>query len=285
MARVAAALVASVLLLVGTTQWGWAKGGHGTGPPTERTASASAIGPETTASATAACPPGTRATGGGFGAPSSVDAVALVYESVKVRQRAWRASVQLLDIGAPSSLTITTYVYCRAHYPHMTTSASTVPTSGETEVGPTASASCPSGEVAVAGGFRMPPPLSGPMVRSLYFDSLRSGTSAWNTKVVTGPAGASTVTGEVYCARQGPSPAEANGASAPNSSDFTRSAASAACAGPGFPLAGGFSQTDSDVNSFIFVDESRRVDNGWQVSGLHSGTDPAVTLNAFAYCG
>ncbi len=30
---------------------------------------------------------------------------------------------------------------------------------------------------------------------------------------------------------------------------------------------------------------SRLVDNGWLVSGLHSGTNPAVTLNAFAYCG
>jgi hypothetical protein len=285
MARVAAALVASVLLLVGATQWSWAKSGHATGPPLERTASATAIGSETTASATATCPPGTRATGGGFSAPSSVDAIALVYESVKVRQRAWRASVQLLDLGAPSSLTITSYVYCGVHYPHTTTSTSTVPTSGQTQVGPTASASCPSGQVAVAGGFRMPPPLSGPMVRSLYFDSLRSGPSGWNTRVVTGPAGVSTVTGEVYCARHGASPTEASGGSAPNSSDFTRSVASAACATPGSPLAGGFAQPDSNVNSFFFVDESRRVDNGWQVSGLHSGAAPAVRLNAFAYCG
>jgi hypothetical protein len=285
MARVTAAVVVSVLLLVGAAQLGWAKSGQGTGPPLEQTASASAIGPETTASATATCPPGTRATGGGFRAPSSVDAVALVYESVKVRQRAWRASVQLLDIGAPSSLTITTYVYCRAQYPHTTTETSTVPTSGQTEVGPTASASCPRGQLAVGGGFRMPPPLSGPTVRSLYFDSLRSGTSAWNTKVVTGPAGVSSVTGEVYCARRIASPAEASGTSAPNSRDFTTSTASAACAAPSTPLAGGFSQPDSDVNSFLFVDESRRVDNGWQVSGLHSGTVPAVSLNAFAYCG
>jgi hypothetical protein len=61
--------------------------------------------------------------------------------------------------------------------------------------------------------------------------------------------------------------------------------ASAACATPGSPLAGGFAQPDSNVNSFFFVDESRRVDNGWQVSGLHSGAAPAVSLNAFAYCG
>jgi hypothetical protein len=51
--------------------------------------------------------------GGRFDAPSSGDLVGLVYESVKVEQRAWRASVQLLDPGDPSALDLTTYVYCR----------------------------------------------------------------------------------------------------------------------------------------------------------------------------
>jgi hypothetical protein len=63
----------------------------------------------------------------------------------------------------------------------------------------------------------MPPPLSGFAVTSLYFDSLRNGASAWDTRVVTGPAGASTVTG--------------------------------------------------------------------QVSGVHSGSTPPVTLDSYAYCG
>jgi hypothetical protein len=285
MARVAAAVVASILLLLGATQSGWAKKDQGLGQPPEWTATALAIGPATTASATASCPPGTRATGGGFRAPSSVDAVALVYESIKVGQRSWRASVQVLDMGAPSTLTITTYAYCREHYPHTRTRTSTVRTSGETQVGPTASASCPTGMVALAGGFRMPPPLNGPTVTSLYFDSLRSGISAWDTRVVTGPAGASTVTGEVYCAKRAASPTEVSGTSSPNSADFSRSTAGAECDGGASPLAGGFSQPASNTNSFLFVDESRREGSGWQVSGLHSGTLPAVNLSSYAYCG
>jgi hypothetical protein len=38
------------------------------------------------------------------------------------------------------------------------------------------------------------------------------------------------------------------------------------------------------VFSFFFVDGSRRVDDTWQVSALHIGSDPAISLHAAAYC-
>jgi hypothetical protein len=285
MLRLIAVVVASTVLLAGAIEPSWGKQGGDATPVQEGSASASATGPESTASATATCPSGTRATGGGFVVPSSPEAVGLVYESVKIRQRAWRASAQVLDLGPPSSLTITTYVYCAAHFPPTATASTTVPTDGQTQLGPTASAACPTGRTAIAGGFRMPPPLSGFMVTSLYFDSLRNGPSAWDTRVVTGPAGTSTVTGEVYCAKHAGSPGQVSAASAPNSTDFERSTVTAACTPGAAPLAGGFSQPESDLNSFLFVDQSRRVSDGWQVSGLHTGMQPAVSLNAYGYCG
>src|SRR4051794_7228160 len=75
------------------------RGPHSTGAVVEATATATASGDGSTASATATCPAGTKAAGGGFDAPSSSDVVGIVYESVKVRQHAWRAPVQLLDPG------------------------------------------------------------------------------------------------------------------------------------------------------------------------------------------
>lgn len=259
------------------------------GPPPrgtvqEASATAEASGDGSTASATASCPAGTKAAGGGFDAPSSPDATGLVYESVKVRQRGWRASVQLLDPGDPSTLTLTTYVYCRAHLPATRSSGTTVPTNGQLQMGPTASASCPRDEVAIAGGFHMPPPLIPPTVTDLFFDSLRSGTSGWDARVVTGPAGPSSVTSEAYCAKRGPAPVEADGSSDPTGLDSTANTATASCPAGTSPAAGGFAQPDSGPVSFFFVYSSRRLGDSWQVTGLHSGGEPAVSLNAAAYC-
>ena len=160
----------------------------------------------------------------------------------------------------------------------------TVPTTGEVQLGPTASAACPRDAVAVAGGFDMPPPLVSPTVTELFFDSLRSSDSSWDARVATGPAGPSSLSSEAYCARSMSAPVEADGASAPNGLDSTRSTATATCPAGLSPAAGGFAQPESGVVSFFFVDSSRRVGDSWQVSGLHSGNEPAVPLDAAAYC-
>ncbi|MFL5906575.1 MAG: hypothetical protein ACJ75Z_03125 [Solirubrobacterales bacterium] len=244
----------------------------------------SATGNGSTATATATCPTGTKAVGGGFNAPASGDAVALVYESVKVRQRTWRSSMQLLDRGDPDTGTLTTYVYCDQQVPATHTVAVTLPTTGQVHVGPTAKASCPPGQVTMAGGFRMPAPLIPPTVTSLFFDSLRSGTGAWDTRVVTGPAGPSSFTSEAYCGPRPKAPVEASGLSDPNAVDSSRSTAGADCPNDLSPAAGGFAQPDSSVISFFFVDQSMRVGDGWQVSAVHSGGEPAISLRAAVYC-
>jgi len=257
---------------------------HSPGTAVEGSATAQASGDGATASATATCPSGTKAAGGGFDAPSSNDAVAIVYESVKVRQRGWRASVQLLDPGDPTSVTLTTYVYCRAHFPATKSSSQTVPTDGQVQLGPTASASCPSGQVAAAGGFHMPPPLVSPTVTDLFFDSLRSDVSGWDARVVTGPAGASSVTSEAYCTKAIPAPVEAAGASAPVGLDGVDGTATASCPAGLTPAAGGFAQPDGSLVSFFFVHSSRRVGDSWQVQGLHTGSEPTMALHAAGYC-
>jgi hypothetical protein len=278
------ASASSGLVIKDPSKW---EGGGGKKHPAaiqERTATGSATGREAIATATATCPKGTKAAGGGFEAPSSIAVVGLVYESVKVGKRSWRASAQLLDLGAPSTLTLTTYVYCRAHFRHTDSGSSTVATDGKPHLGPTGSASCRRGAEAIAGGFTMPPPLQGSMVRSIYFDSLRHGDDAWDARVVTGPAGPSTFTTEVYCSKRIPAPVQASASSSPNANDFTISTASASCEEGLAPAVGGFSQPQSGLGSFFVVFESRRVGAAWQVSGLHTGNNPPVTLNSFAYC-
>lgn len=296
MTRMLTAVFAVLVLSAATAQAASAKSSPHGGPPpheapnspgavVEATATAQASGDGSTATATATCPHGTRAAGGGFSAPSSSEAIALVYESVKVGQHSWRASAQLLDPGNQSTLSVTTYVYCRKHFPVTRSTATTVPTDGQVQIGPTASASCPRREIAMAGGFRMPAPLVSPTVTDLFFDSIRSGTSTWDSRVVTGPAGPSAITSEAYCARHATAPVEADGSSAPNAQDSASSTATAACPTGLSPAAGGFAQPDSAAVSFFFVYESRRIGDSWQVSGLHSGGDPGVALDSAAYCG
>jgi hypothetical protein len=102
--------------------------------------------------------------------------------------------------------------------------------------------------------------------------------------VVTGPAGPSSVTSEVYCARRAGMPVEATGSSSPNGADFVPSTAVATCPADLTPLSGGFAQPQSGATSFFFITGSRRVGDSWHVSGLHAGNDPAVPLVAAAYC-
>jgi hypothetical protein len=250
----------------------------------EVSASVQVTGDGSTASATATCPPGTKAAGGGFDAPPTAQAVGIVYESVKVHERDWRASVQLLDPGSPETVTLTTYAYCRDHFPATHTSEQTVPTDGQVQLGPTASATCPHGEAALAGGFSMPPPLVSSFVTDLFFDSVRDGISGWDGRVVTGPAGPSYITSQAYCSAARDVPVEADGTTQSGEVDGVSSTATANCPPGLVPADGGFTQPASGLMSFFFVTSSRRVGGSWQVTGRHSGSVPQVPLQAAAYC-
>jgi hypothetical protein len=252
----------------------------------ERTVTATAHGAGNGAivSATASCPKGMRAVAGGFNAPSSVEVLGLVFESVRTASRSWRASAQLLDIGATSGLTLEATAYCKRKFFAGKTRRVTAATDGEPHVGPLVGASCRRSQIAVSGGFTMPAPLFGQAVTALVLDSRRDGAQAWNTWLATGAGGTGSAATEVYCARRQRELSEAVATSAASFTFFESLSATARCAGGNEPTSGGFSQPQSDTNSFLFVYESRRVGGGWKVSGMHSGAEPAVTLNALAYC-
>ena len=255
-----------------------------TGSAATAVATATGSGPGTVLSATANCPRGSRAVGGGFEAPSSGQVAAVIFESARARQRGWRASAQLLDLGGSGGLTLTALAYCEPDAPKAKRRRSTAATGGQPQVGPTVGASCRRGEAALAGGFRMPPPLVSSAAKALVFDSHRTGDHAWATRVATGAAGPSRVTTEVYCVR-GLDPGPERTATSPlNAESFELSTALASCA-PAAERTGGFAQPLSGLGSFLFITESRRGDGGWRVTGLHSGTSPSVAVSALAYCG
>jgi hypothetical protein len=287
MAQLLKALTVAVGALLLLAPAGLAQPGkHRAKPAAEATgtATSTASGTGSIASATATCPKGTLAVAGGFEAPSSSEVLGLVYESVKTGPRTWRASAQLLDIGNPSSLTLEVSVYCKRKFFSARTRRVNSSTDGTPHLGPLVRASCRRSQVAVAGGFSMAPPLHDQMVTALVLDSRRDGPQAWNTFLATGGGGSGAAATEVYCARKQRELAESVAGSAPSAGSFETLTATANCGGDKRPTSGGFAQPQSDVNSFIIVFQSERVGDGWKVSGLHSGMEPPVTLNALAYC-
>ena len=94
----------------------------------------------------------------------------------------------------------------------------------------------------------------------------------------------SAVTSEAYCSKSAPPPIEVQAHSAPVGLDSETGTAAAACPAGTTPAAGGFAQPDSNIASFFFVYSSMRIAGRWQVSGLHSGIAPAVSLTGAAYC-
>jgi hypothetical protein len=285
MSRKLTTLTASLLLAVAATPVATAQAGGPKASVTEVSATATATGFGATASATAVCPNNTKVVGGGFDAPYSVNVIPIVYESVMTGMRQWRASVQLLDPGGSSSLTLTTYAYCRSGLPNVKSSTASSPTTGEMGLGPTLAASCPDGQGAIAGGFQMPPPLGGEgVVSALLFEALPSGGGGWDSNYVTGPGGITTVSSVAYCLHRDFAPTQLAATSSPNANDFASSSVAADCPAGTSPTAGGFGQPNSGFASFFLVYESRRVGDSWRVSGVHSGNDPGVPLVSTAYC-
>jgi hypothetical protein len=251
-----------------------------------RTATAQGSGNDAILTATATCPKKSRAISGGFsGTPVTSDALPIIYESVKVGQRSWRTSSQIVDEVAPSdTVSLTSVVYCRKGAPKtsvVTNTAATPVPSPATPTG-TSTATCRGNKLATAGGFFMPPPI---LTNGVPSDSFRISAVSWQVTVQI--LGATTVTSHVYCAKsKEPTPVTTTTSS---SSQFAPTTTTAACAGKRNPLAGGFTMSGSTHLStppgVFYPYESLRADRkSWKASGVHGGT-AATTLSAIAYCG
>jgi hypothetical protein len=247
---------------------------------------ATAAGHQAILTATAKCPSGQRATGGGFATPAIALATPFmqVYESRKVGQRSWRASGQIADPGATAkAFTLTAYVYCRDGAPATKSKSATVTSAGVPPLAFfTADAKCSSGK-AQAGGFVGPLPNTGGSGSNHFVsDSYRVDKKTWRSRMGSQTPG-TPFTSYVYCADEKKPAARSGSAPAPNSLGVA-TALSAECKRGTKPVAGGFSQPASTPSGgfFLLINESLKTGKRWRVSGIKLGT---ATLNSIAYCG
>jgi hypothetical protein len=255
-----------------------------------RTAFGTVAGDDAILSATASCPKGSRAVGGGFAVPAPEQTFsAFVFESQKVGQREWRASAQMFQAAPFDPRTISVDVYCRRGAPKTTTFTSTVPTVESTPIhlnGPATSASCPSNRRLTGGGFSTPAPLSDSGVANVVRRSEPTGNS-WTSEVESDNADSS-LSSYAYCAKPKASPqmtaviATIPGADpAPPSS-----AATATCTGKRTTAGGGFGQIyDLMIGGGTFqVVESRRAGKSWLAVSDQGGDSTAISFSSVGFC-
>jgi hypothetical protein len=257
-------------------------------------------GPLAIAQVDAKCPRGTQATGGGFReTPPSVDKTfGVVYESRKIDQRTWRSSVQLADKG-PSAVKVkvVSFAYCRAGALPMVNVSKTVTLPGSNRIG-AATARCPKGKVALAGGFQTPPPgISGTAgTRNEITASARKGKKGWRVQAVSGVFGPASHTAYAYCAPVGPESVRSGKGKVRNPANATRfnrgTAISKPCPRRQSLLSGGFKQSPITFDPFkltlAYPFASIGKGKRWKAGAVQAGgtTKPAITtLRAIAYCG
>jgi hypothetical protein len=156
-------------------------------------------------SATATCPKGRKAFGGGFSAvPTDQTSLIFVEESHRSGARSWVAAGTFFAIsGTPTPLAITTTVYCRrlAKAPKEVTTS--VPVLAATNNVPfTAIARCQGkGQKLISGGYRWTPSANGNLHQALIYENQPSGKT-WRASVQnSGTAPARTLTSYAYCAK------------------------------------------------------------------------------------
>jgi hypothetical protein len=269
--RRAATFVAGTILAVGLLPAG--------ASASKRSTTATTSVDRGVATATAKCPSGQRATGGGFQlTPISESISVYPIESRKIGQRSWRVSAQ--RFGAPGAISATATAYCATNAPKTTASTANtaLPGSGE-QTG--ATATCPKGK-AQAGGFFVP---AGSPSRGVL-ESFRKSSRSWQSTAFAGGAGV-TLTNYVYCARAA-TPKVRLGSVAGTGDRTYWTVVSEKCKHTA-PIHGGWSQPEGFtvfvVSKAFFPYESLRSGRRWRTSGLYrdAGGGP-TTLNSFAYC-
>jgi hypothetical protein len=147
-----------------------------------------------TSTATATCPAGTVAMGGGFTTQFTSSGALAVDNSFRSSNQSWTASGENVS-GAAS---ITTYAYCRRNRKPITdvTAAGVIP-SGPFTHG-TAAAACPGGTQLISGGYQT---TSGPAADAVTFPQVNATTTPgiWTVRSVNNSAGTQTLTAHAYC--------------------------------------------------------------------------------------
>jgi hypothetical protein len=155
-------------------------------------ATASVSSPVSTA--TAACPPGKQAIGGGFSAPVVAGSALVVHDSYLSAWGSWTVTGQVAD----GSGAVTAYVYCRnsSVAPIADVSNSTsLHFSGDNQ---SVTSTCPAGTRLIGGGFQGTVPAANDAVIAPQVNQATS-PSAWTVTGVQNQDGTLTMTAHAYC--------------------------------------------------------------------------------------
>jgi hypothetical protein len=230
--------------------------------------------------ATATCPAGTQALGGGFSLPVGPTAFLSIRESFRSTPSAWKVSA--VDIAG--SAAVTAYANCRNTALQVTdsTGAGTIP--GGTFAAGTATAVCPSGGKLVGGGFQT---LSGPDPTdwALAEENLSAGAGAWTARAVNNSGVQNVITAHAYCMSGIKTPTLVSATNSVGAGLYgSSSSTTPACPKPKkskkgkkskkprqLLAAGGFSVTPAGPASVTpFVTDSRLGSGGWLAAAVNA---------------
>jgi hypothetical protein len=269
--------------------------------------------------ATATCPKGSRAVGGGFATsppttstpsapprtePTSKLAFIQVYESQKVKQNAWKVSGEITDSGGTGApRTLEAYAYCKNLF-----EAPKTEKVSEAGVSPafqapgdlvawTADAQCPQGKRPTAGGFQTDVPYKGvddPRITvgvsklTAFSANAATGVKEGHSLTIFTAHPGTAFTSFVYCADKGAQ--VKHGARDAVGQGTLLTAFSGECKKKKRPRAGGFDQpnaspltSDAPKGYYDPILGSLRIGKQWWVTALHNG-QASTTLRSVGYC-
>jgi hypothetical protein len=143
--------------------------------------------------ATANCPSGTLAVGGGWNSPFTSSSSVVVTSSYRNTPQSWRVEGQVyFDPGSVAAV-----AYCRSVTKPISEASGSAIVPGPFPGRGTASATCPAGSQLISGGFQTPP--LGVNNFATPLANLRSGASTWSTTSVNNSSTPVPLTAYAYC--------------------------------------------------------------------------------------
>lgn len=207
----------------------------GLGPVVTATATGNTVSSQGNVStATATCPSGKQAVGGGFSVPLTLTNKLFVTSSFRSAPNAWTIAAR----NANGSGAATAFAYCRNanHAVTDATSSGTVP-SGGSQVGD-ATASCPTGTRLISGGFEITNGASSNYAVPALSLAINTNPQ-WLVQAVNNTTGAHPFTVHAYCMAGIPAPKFVNSNSSPTlAMDAASSLSSPSCPAPKKPKKG-----------------------------------------------
>jgi hypothetical protein len=255
--------------------------GVATGAKLKTRSASTTIGAQELDSVTAKCKKGTKAISGGFEVEfaSGGGPIMLPLESMKRGGRGWESRAANFGSGAGE---LTSFAYCRDEKVKRRTEETTI---DQLEVG-TATAKCPTGTKAIAGGFAGPEIALG--VDSsliLPFESRRSGKREWTVSAVNFDDFAGTLTAQAVCHEGEGLKKKAVRTTAEDNGFYDLVAT---CKRGSRPVSGGFDSTlppQGEGGPFV-LSSHRQGKRHWAASFFVFYTDPIppATFTTYAYC-